>query len=300
VAETRSVRIPEPGITATEVFQVPLGLSSYYHVNVQVTDASNKSFEKTTGLYVKPVQLDCSGEFKSCSGEFKSPIRAGFPLEFEVNLKGISGFSQPLTGELAVTSSQLNYQDIKTVTLQPIGDNRFVYAIPVDMEALIGFYGVDAQFNLNGVNLITRQHTIYLPDANLEFSLPGPGTFNVKVTIMISDVVPDWNESQEEKKAGTNLCVCGGMDNSKGDLWLFFRPKKSDQTREGGCCYCPEATVLHELIHAAAGISDAYDPQIEACVYLALKKSGNCTNNLPTPGCKCRDHHGNKPPPDCK
>jgi hypothetical protein len=33
VAETRSVRIPEPGITATEVFQVPLGLSSYYHVS---------------------------------------------------------------------------------------------------------------------------------------------------------------------------------------------------------------------------------------------------------------------------
>jgi len=64
-------------------------LSSYYHVNVQVTDASTKSFEKTIGLYVKPVQLDCSGEFKS-------PIRAGFPLEFEANLKGISGFSQPI------------------------------------------------------------------------------------------------------------------------------------------------------------------------------------------------------------
>jgi len=123
---------------------------------------------------------------------------------------------------------------------------------------------------------------------------------NVDIIIMISDDVLDWNESQEEKKAGTNLCVCGGRDNGDGNIMLLFRPKQSDQTREGGCCYCPEATVLHELIHAAAGISDTYDPQIEACVYLALKKSGNCVNNLPTPECRCRDHNGNKPPPDCK
>jgi hypothetical protein len=123
---------------------------------------------------------------------------------------------------------------------------------------------------------------------------------NVDITIMISDVVPDWNESQEEKKAGKNLCICGGMDNRDGKIMLFFRPKKSDQTREGGCCYCPEASVLHELIHAAAGVTDAYDPQIEACVYLALKTAGNCVNNLPTPQCKCRDHKGNNPPPDCK
>ena len=71
-----------------------------------------------------------------------------------MNMKRIFGFSQPLTGELAVTSAQLNYQDIKTVTFQPMGDNRFVYTKPVDMEASAGIYGVDVQFKLNGVNLV--------------------------------------------------------------------------------------------------------------------------------------------------
>jgi hypothetical protein len=123
---------------------------------------------------------------------------------------------------------------------------------------------------------------------------------NLEITIMITDDIIDWNESQEEKKTGKNQCVCGGRDKSDGIMWFFFRPKQSDQTREEGCCFFPEATVLHELIHASTGISDTYDPQIEACVYLALKKSGNCTNNLPKPGCKCRDHKGNKPHPDCK
>jgi len=123
---------------------------------------------------------------------------------------------------------------------------------------------------------------------------------NLEITIMITDDIIDWNESQGERKTGKKLCYCGGRDKSDGIIWLFFRPKQSDQTREGGCCFCPEATVLHELIHAATGVSDAYDPQIEACVYLALKNSGNCTNNLPNPDCECRDHDGNKPPSNCK
>lgn len=123
---------------------------------------------------------------------------------------------------------------------------------------------------------------------------------NITIIIMITDDVLDWNESQEEKKTGINLCVCGGRDNGDGKIMLLFRPKQSDQTREGGCCYCPEASVLHELIHAATGVPDAYDDQIEACVYLALKISGNCANNLPIPMCDCLDHKGNKPPSNCK
>lgn len=72
------------------------------------------------------------------------------------------------------------------MTLQPMGDNWFIYAIPVSMEASNGFYRVDVQFNLNGVNLITKHHTIYLPDANLEFSLPGTSTFNADDTLTLN------------------------------------------------------------------------------------------------------------------
>lgn len=123
---------------------------------------------------------------------------------------------------------------------------------------------------------------------------------NREITIMISDDNIDWKERNEEAVSGENLCVCGMTDDTEGTIWLYFRPKQSDQTREGGCCHCPEATVLHELIHAATGISDDYDPQIEACVYLALRTAGNCANNLPTSECNCRDHHGNRPPSNCE
>jgi hypothetical protein len=123
---------------------------------------------------------------------------------------------------------------------------------------------------------------------------------NRKITIMITDDNIDWREKQEEALSGKNECVCGMTDDNQGPIWLYFRPKQSDQTREGGCCNCPESTALHELIHAATGISGAYDDLIESCVYLALKKSGNCVNNLPVPVCDCQDHNGNKPHPDCK
>ena len=173
---TRTVNIPTGSPGAVEQFQFPIGVHSIYTVNVEVKDVSNRSFNNIARLPVNPIELDCTGQFKD------DIARAGKTLEFEVNMKRISGFSQPLTGELAITSSQLNYQDIKTVTLQPLGDNRFLYTIPVAAEAPVGFYGVDTQFNLNGVNLVSKQYKIYLPEAKLEFSLPGASTYNASDT----------------------------------------------------------------------------------------------------------------------
>ena len=147
LSETRAVVIPDGSTGIIEQYRIPIGLQSIYTVNVEAKDVSNRSFNNTSRLYVNPIELDYTGQFKD------SIARAGKALEFEVNMKRIFGFSQPLTDELAVTSAQLNYQEIKTVTLQPMGDNRFVYTKPVDMEAPAGFYRVDVQFNLNGVNL---------------------------------------------------------------------------------------------------------------------------------------------------
>jgi ligand-binding sensor domain-containing protein len=254
-AETRGVQIPDPAVTATEVFQVPLGMPSYYHVNVQVTDASNKSFNRTTGLYVKPIKLDCSGEFKSS-------IRAGYPLEFEVNMKGISGFSQPLTGELVVTSSQLNYQDIKTVTLQPVGDNVFLYAIPVDMEAPTGFYSVDVQFNLNGVNIVSRQHQVYLPEAKLEFSLPGagdsfnagdtfalnmentggkPGNFDIDIRLKdsMNKIVLEHKETSSLESGGTGSVNITLPDSLKSDRYILVQQAANIATQHPGTSFTP-------------------------------------------------------------
>jgi hypothetical protein len=132
---TRTVAIPTGSPGTIEQFQFPIGVYSIYTVNAEVKDVSNRSFNNIARLSVNPIELDCAGQFKD------NIARAGKALEFEVNMKRISGFSQPLVGELAVTSSQLNYQDIKTVTLQPVGDNRFLYTIPVDPEAPVGFYG---------------------------------------------------------------------------------------------------------------------------------------------------------------
>jgi len=88
-SETRTVVIPTGSSGTIEQFQFPIGVHSIYTVNVEVKDVPNRSFNRTSHLYVKPIVFDYSGQFKS-------PIRAGFPLEFEANLKGISGFSQPI------------------------------------------------------------------------------------------------------------------------------------------------------------------------------------------------------------
>jgi hypothetical protein len=147
ISETRAVVIPRGSAGAVEQYQLPIGVQSIYTVNIEAKDVSNRSFNNTARLLVNPIELDYIGQFKD------KIARAGKTLEFEVNMKRISGFSQTWTGELAVTATQLNYQDIKTVTLQPMGDNRFLYKIPVDIEASPGFYGVEIQFNLNGVSL---------------------------------------------------------------------------------------------------------------------------------------------------
>ena len=139
-------------------------------VKVDVKNGA-KNWEIGRRLAVNPILVETTGKFNT-------PIRTGNPLEFAVKLKGISGITQPLTGQLAVTSPQLNYQDIRTVTLQPMGDNLNQYAIPVPKDAPIGFYGVDVQFNIEGVNLESKQYKIYLPEAQLEFSLPGADTGN--------------------------------------------------------------------------------------------------------------------------
>jgi hypothetical protein len=129
----------------------------------------------------------------------------------------------------------------------------------------------------------------------------------IKIFIMISDQNVDDQEEQDQKKSSEPICVCGTHQGRKGDgvgIFITFRTKEADQNKS--CCYCPEATVLHELIHAATGIPDNYDNTakhdyyIDACVHLALKKAGvgNCVNTLPNPnpGCKCIDHNGNESP----
>jgi hypothetical protein len=210
-SETRTVNIPTGSPGTIEQFQLPIGVYSIYTVNVEVKDVSNRSFNNIARLSVNPIELDCTGQFKD------NIARAGKALEFEVNLKRISGFSQPLVGELAVTAAQLNYQDIKTVNLQPLGDNRFIYTIPVDPETPVGFYGVDVKLNSNGVNLVSKQHNIYLPAAKLTVSKPGSaynagdsmpftldnvggktGTFGVE--ILLKDAMGKTLEQMQETK----------------------------------------------------------------------------------------------------
>lgn len=79
---------------------------------------------------------------------------------------------------------------------------------------------------------------------------------------------------------------------------LFLRSKSNYANTNG--CYCPESTILHELIHHTTGIHDNYNKEIDSCTFRALKiaKVANCYSLPKPPWCDCKDHKNKRSP--CK
>jgi hypothetical protein len=88
--------------------------------------------------------------------------------------------------------------------------------------------------------------------------------------------------------------ACGGYSGVVSEGVMFLRTEQNYENING--CYCPEATILHELIHFTTGIHDDYNSKIDACVFRALIKArvANCPN-LPQPAwCECEDQEENR------
>jgi len=168
--ETRNVQIPQGSSSITELFQIPMAhisLSQSYTINVEVKDSLSITVYKNAYLPISPLQFDYNGNFS------ETFARAGSDLHLNLDIKNLSGMTNPLNGQLSVVSSQLNWQDVQTVTLQPLMDNPFTYTIPIDAGATEGVYRFDVQFKINDTIYVNKQHSISLPGPEIKFTSPG-------------------------------------------------------------------------------------------------------------------------------
>ncbi|HLP44629.1 MAG TPA: hypothetical protein VK469_01705, partial [Candidatus Kapabacteria bacterium] len=177
--ETRNVQIPQGSSGITELFQIPIShmsLSPFYTINVEVKDSIPLTVYKSINLAVSPLVFDYHGNFT------ESFARAGSDIHLNLAIKPLSGINVPLNGQLSVTSSKLNYQNIKSITLQPVGDNTFNYTIPISSEVASGVYTFEVQFKFDDTVYINQNHSILLPPAKLDLSIPA-ASYNAGETI---------------------------------------------------------------------------------------------------------------------
>ncbi|MCX6580277.1 MAG: hypothetical protein NT166_08835, partial [Candidatus Aminicenantes bacterium] len=167
IEETRNIQIPEGNFNITEIFQIPIGISSIYNLNIDVQNALSLTQTRIVHLAVAPLQFDYNVNFT------ETFARAGSDLHLNLNIKSLSGMTNPISGQLSVVSSQLNWQDVQTVTIKPLLDNSFTYTIPISADAAAGVYRFDVQFKINDTIYISKQHTVSLPGPEIKFISPG-------------------------------------------------------------------------------------------------------------------------------
>ncbi|MCP5053186.1 MAG: hypothetical protein GY940_38835, partial [bacterium] len=180
ILEERTIQVPGDTYHTSEIFQVPIGFNSPYHTEVEVRDAAGRETRKQFTLYRNPLAFDYTGNF---SEPF---ARAGGPLAFEMNINGQAGFTNPLVGELSLSAPGFNYQDTRTVTLQPGIDNPFSYTIPLALEVPAGTHGLDVEFKVENKVFIAKHHSILLPEAGLTFLEPAETTYNAGDSISLN------------------------------------------------------------------------------------------------------------------
>ena len=98
----------------------------------------------------------------------------GDPLDFTFKVQDVSGFVVPLSGELKIEASGLNYSDTKTVTINPIGENIFSYSIPLPTDIAAGTYNLRARFSLNNSMVYSGSYAIQIPAPGMRLSEPPP------------------------------------------------------------------------------------------------------------------------------
>jgi hypothetical protein len=94
--------------------------------------------------------------------------RTGDPMEFQLQIGSGTGYVAPLTGELRVAAPGLGFENLQTVSIDPLGENRYNYSIPVPAGTAAGTYTVTATFQVEGRTLLSRGYSIELPAPGIE------------------------------------------------------------------------------------------------------------------------------------
>ena len=108
ISEEKDIQVPEEIYHLTQQFQVPIGLNSSYIANISAIDSSSRETQKQFTLVRTPIAFDYQGNFGTVEA------RAGSTLDFNAQIKILSGTNLPLNGQLMVSSSQ-NYFENETI-----------------------------------------------------------------------------------------------------------------------------------------------------------------------------------------
>ncbi|MCX6556062.1 MAG: hypothetical protein NTW95_01290 [Candidatus Aminicenantes bacterium] len=196
--QERDIVIPKEQAEAIETFKIPIGYptSNEYEIDYEIRDSANIIKKGVTHL------LCLFPKFKYAAQTDSVDLKQGPPLNLQLAFSEISGVKIPFNAVLSVKSASLNYDDTRTVTIQPGINNEFNYQVPVTETVTEGSHTIEYQLLVEDRQLVKSTVTVKLPMITLKFFEPPanvgagtpfdlkfensggkPGTFNVFVRL---------------------------------------------------------------------------------------------------------------------
>jgi len=170
----------ENNFTWSQQFAIPITVANSFYPNkyfrIAVKDLSAYcqgtyasgvcSVESTAYVTNGPIQLDGSGILSLLGAQ------AGGTVDLALNMKGVSGFVVPLSGNLTVSAGALNFSESRAVSLSPNMDNPFSFQIPIPASIDAGTYPIYMNFMAEGRTLVSKTFSIYIPAPGMRLSEP--------------------------------------------------------------------------------------------------------------------------------
>jgi hypothetical protein len=113
-----------------------------------------------------PLKLDANGTLTLLGAQ------AGGTVDLALNIKSVSGFIVPLTGNLTVAAGSLNFTETRAVSISPGVDNPFTFQISVPASIDAGTYSINMNFIAEGRTLLPKVFPIYIPAPGMKLSEP--------------------------------------------------------------------------------------------------------------------------------
>jgi hypothetical protein len=123
LSEEREVEIIGPPIVKLEFFQVPIGMDSSPTFNIEIK--GDNGYHRTYNRIIPFIPL----RFHQTFSFNKDKYREGEIANVNIKIREVSGYTRPLNAQLRVISGDCNFDNTRTVTLQPGIENTFPYQI---------------------------------------------------------------------------------------------------------------------------------------------------------------------------
>ncbi|MCP5105302.1 MAG: hypothetical protein GY950_18080 [bacterium] len=183
---------PENNNTFNQLLEIPTSLANSWTRISTITVTMENTDPTCSGELCRivkgytfnrtAIKADGTGTF----GQLNA--RLGSPIDFNLNFTPISGFTVPMPGQLKLSCARLNYQDVKTVSLNPIGGNPFTYQIPVPSTVDAGKYSFQAVLTVDGHTLFSDLFPIEIPQPLIiSPAIPATAAVGDTITLQFKD-----------------------------------------------------------------------------------------------------------------